>query len=242
MCFSANASFLASGLLLAVGAATVATARQQPDRQSLPLAMAPLFFGLQQALEGLVWLGLEAPPPLSGQESPVTSIGPVLGYLFFAYAFWPLWIPWSAVCLLPRFERRGRLWKRIAALGLVPGLVLWLPLVSRPESVLPVRIGHSLVYPLAPWSEGLLPGLVGPTLYAAWLVIFLLLVPSWRVRVFALSLLLAFGFTEWATSQALTSVWCYASALLSMQILWILHETGIAPESRTETGLLDVPR
>jgi hypothetical protein len=45
-----------------------------------------------------------------------------------------------------------------------------------------------------------------------------------RVRTFALSLLLAFGITQWARSQALTSVWCFACALLSMEILWILLE------------------
>jgi hypothetical protein len=56
-------------------------------------------------------------------------------------------------------------------------------------------------------------------------------VPSWRVRVFALTLLLAFGLTEWAHRQALTSLWCYASALLSGQILWILRESAPAQQS-----------
>jgi hypothetical protein len=228
MCFSAKASFLASGLLLSVGVATVAIAQGKADRSILPLAMAPLFFGFQQATEGFVWLGIQAQPLASGDEStPTTLLGAALTYLFFAYAFWPVWIPWSAIRLLPHPEGSGSLLQWLPALGLVPGVVLWLPLVSHPRMALPVGIGHSLVYRLHPWSEHLLPALVGPMLYAAWMVLPMLLVRSVRVRTFALSLLLAFCLTKWAINLALTSVWCFASALLAVQILWILQETPL---------------
>lgn len=69
---------------------------------------------------------------------------------------------------------------------------------------------------------------MGPLLYAALIVLPLLLVPSNRVRCFALTLVVAFALTEWASSHALTSVWCYASALLSLQILWILRSEPVA--------------
>jgi hypothetical protein len=228
MCFSAKASFLASGLLFSVGVATVAIAQGKPDRSGLPLAMAPLFFGFQQATEGLVWLGIQAQPLTSGGGSNPTTVPAALTYLFFAYAFWPVWIPWSAVCLFPRPKGKGSLLRWLPALGLVPGMVLWLPLMRHPQMALPEDIGHSLVYRLHPWSEQLLPPLVGPMLYAAWMVLPLLLVRSVRVRTFALSLLLAFCLTKWASSQALASVWCFASALLAVQILWILQETPLA--------------
>jgi hypothetical protein len=227
MCFSAKASFLASGLLFSVGAATVAISQGKADRCSLPLAMTPLFFGLQQATEGLVWLGIQAQPLASREGSNPTTLMAALTYLFFAYAFWPVWIPWSAVRLLPRPEESGALLQWLPALGLVPGVMLWLPLVSHPQMALPEELGHSLVYRLHPWSEHLLPALVGPMLYAAWMVLPLFLVPSVRVRTFALSLLLAFCLTKWASSQALASVWCFASALLAVQILWILQETPL---------------
>lgn len=227
MCFSAKASFLASGLLFSVGAATVAIAQGKADRSTLPLAMAPLFFGLQQASEGLVWLGIQAQSLAGGEESNPTTLVAALTYLFFAYAFWPVWIPWSAVRLQPRPEKSGSLLRWLPALGLVPGVVLWLPLASHPRMALPVQIGRSLVYRLHPWSVQLLPALVGPMLYAAWMVLPLLLVRSVRVRTFALSLLLAFCLTRWASSQALASVWCFASALLAVQILWILQESPL---------------
>ncbi|MFN9628929.1 MAG: hypothetical protein ACK59A_01680 [Cyanobacteriota bacterium] len=223
MCFSATASFLASGFLVAVGTATWTITRNKGDRQFRPLALAPLFFGLQQGLEGLVWLGIQTPTPPSGDGSP-TTVAAALAYLFFAYAFWPVWMPWTALSLLHRFGKLTPPWSWLPGLGLVPGLLLWLPLLSKPQAALPTPVGHTLVYALTPWSELPLPPLVGPVLYAALIVVPLLLVPSVRVRAFALTLLLSFALGAWANRQALTSLWCYASALLSAQVLWMLLE------------------
>ncbi|MEB3318799.1 MAG: DUF6629 family protein [Cyanobacteriota bacterium] len=231
MCFSATASVLASGALVTVGAATLALPRGNADRHALPLALVPLLFGVQQGLEGRVWLGIAGHAPAAGGDS--ATVAATLAYLFFAYAFWPVWMPWAAVSLLPGGRGQGLRW--LPLLGLVPGLTLWLPLLSDPAVALPARIGHALVYPLHPWSQTLLPPWVGPALYAAWIVGPLLLVPSGRVRAFALTLLLAFALTEWAHHLALTSVWCYASALLSGQILWILRETAPAEPSPAPT-------
>jgi hypothetical protein len=228
MCFSATASFLASGVLIAVGTATLAIPQGEADRQRLPRALVPLLFGVQQGVEGVVWLGIEGQPEASGANT--TTVVATLAYLFFAYAFWPVWMPWTALSLRPGSRGKGLAW--LPLLGLVQGLTLWLPLLPHPAAALPTPIGHSLVYPLHPWSESLLPPWIGPMLYAAWIAGPLLLVPSWRVRIFALTLLLAFGLTEWAHRQALTSVWCYASALLSGQILWILQETTPADQSQ----------
>lgn len=222
MCFSATASFMASGALLPLGAAAIAMALGQPDRLAVPLAMTPLLFGLQQALEGMVWMGLNT----QAQEANghAITVGAVLAYLFFAFAFWPVWMPWAALRLWPVSDEGPGLVPWLSVLGLLPGALLWLPLLRHPPAALPEQIGHSLVYPLHPWSAALLPKGVGPMAYAAWIVLPLFLVPSVRVRTFALTLLLAFGLTQWASSQALASVWCFASALLSLQILWILQE------------------
>jgi hypothetical protein len=232
MCFSAQASFLASGLLLPMGAASVAMARNSFHRQALPLAMAPWIFSLQQAFEGVVWQGLDGQALASQPGRPTTTVVAALAYLFLAYAFWPVWMPWCAMRLSPRSAAPPWAWipRWSPALGLVSGLVLWLPLLSQPRSALPHQVGPSLVYPLHPWSAHLLPPLVGPALYALWMVVPLLLVPSLRVRVFALTLLLAFGVTTWTNHHALTSVWCFLSALLSAQILWILQEPEPWPQ------------
>lgn len=230
MCFSSQASFLASGLLLPTGIAALATTWRQNHAERWTLAITPLAFGAQQACEGFVWRWIEAEPLATAQEAPAPTVAASLAYLFFAYAFWPLWMPLAAASAQPGEGRSGPVWRWMPWLGLVPGLLLWLPLLGNPRATLPVRVGHSLVYAVGSWSEGLLPPHLGPALYAAWIVLPLLAVPSRRVRVFSLTLLVAFALTQWSARQSLTSVWCYASALLSAQIVWILREpTPLGP-------------
>src|SRR6202044_3565146 len=55
MCFTATASFVASGVLGAVG---VATLPQVKHRRELLFASLPVLFSVHQAIEGVVWLGL----------------------------------------------------------------------------------------------------------------------------------------------------------------------------------------
>jgi hypothetical protein len=60
-------------------------------------------------------------------------------------------------------------------------------------------------------------------LYLLLIAVPLLLVPSRGIQLFgtslALSSLLAYGWWQ----QAFSSVWCFFSALLSLQLLWILR-------------------
>jgi len=53
MCFSAEASFIAGGILSIAGIVTLAKT-QNPSYRAL--ASIPLLFGLQQIGEGFVWL------------------------------------------------------------------------------------------------------------------------------------------------------------------------------------------
>jgi len=53
MCFSATASFIAGVSLLVLGVATVKKAKRKAE---IPFAMIPLLFGVQQIIEGMLWL------------------------------------------------------------------------------------------------------------------------------------------------------------------------------------------
>ena len=53
MCFSAPVSFAAAALLIPAGVYTLRIAWQS-DRRLLGLAAFPLFFGIQQLIEGLL--------------------------------------------------------------------------------------------------------------------------------------------------------------------------------------------
>lgn len=80
MCFSASASFIASGALVAFGGASLVSA-QKKERL---IAIIPIFFGLQQFAEGMQWLSVN-----SGSSS--LFFGYV--FLFFALILWPVYVP-----------------------------------------------------------------------------------------------------------------------------------------------------
>jgi hypothetical protein len=77
MCFSAPVSFAASALLLSAGLYSLRLASQNNPRY-LPLAAIPIAFGIQQACEGWVWLGMEV------ASSIQVHLG-AFGFLAFAY-------------------------------------------------------------------------------------------------------------------------------------------------------------
>ena len=56
MCFSATASFTAGIVLTVIGVATVKKTQRKTE---IPFAMVPLLFGLQQFIEGLLWLSFQ---------------------------------------------------------------------------------------------------------------------------------------------------------------------------------------
>ncbi len=55
MCFSPEASFTASAVITTVG---IISLKKSQNTESKIMACIPLFFGLQQFAEGVVWLSL----------------------------------------------------------------------------------------------------------------------------------------------------------------------------------------
>ena len=87
MCFSATASFASTALLVPLGISALWRSWRNGRTDLGPLALMPVGFGLQQAMEGALWLELRR-GPLEPEPH-----GAALAYLFFALAFWPIW--WS---------------------------------------------------------------------------------------------------------------------------------------------------
>ncbi len=94
MCFSATASFVAAGVTGTIGLIALVRA---PTLRHIPFAAIPIVFGLQQFVEGHIWLRLEAVEALG----VLPSI-----YAFFAEALWPLLIPISVLLIEPDMRRR----------------------------------------------------------------------------------------------------------------------------------------
>jgi hypothetical protein len=136
VCFSTTASFVASGVLAIAGVASV---RSVKEKRLIPLALIPFFFAVQQFAEGVVWLDI---------ESALISKNI---FLFFAYIFWPLWIPFSLFYAEPVALRR-----QLIAISLGVGLVVAssLSLVFSSSEV--VKIGTHLCYShVGAWSSPL---------------------------------------------------------------------------------------
>lgn len=236
MCFSSTASFTAAGLLLPVGIQALRLCPSELRAQRLPLALCPLLFGLQQGLEGLVWLGLEPGRP------PWLPQGAALAYLFFAYAFWLAWMPWCALRFAgggaaagagaraaaggePQGAALALAWQRgLLLLGLLMGLSLWLPLLLDPSQLQPQAWHGNLIYPSDPPLLPLLGAGQGSLLYGLLVSLPLLLCLSRRLRLFAAALLLSFALAWFGYRHAFVSSWCFFSALLSPLLLWAVAE------------------
>ena len=218
MCFSAAASFSAAGLLIPFGVASLKGCQRGGDPSLRPLAAIPLLFAIQQALEGLIWLDLGR-----GSTSPWRT--PLsLAYLFFAYALWPTWIPWSALAAAgsPLAPARTMILRLLLAAGGLLGLILWLPLLAAPGRAGPVPLAGSLHYGVVDVLQGTPLAHTGPAIYLVFIALPLVLVPRGSVRLFALSLTLAALLAQLWWQHAYTSVWCFFSALLSLQLLTVV--------------------
>jgi len=88
MCFSAGASFGAAAGLSIISLLSLRKASS--TKRLIPLAISSLFFALQQACEGIVWLTLN-----NGDNTSLLHWCAVYGFLFFASFWWPLWIPYA---------------------------------------------------------------------------------------------------------------------------------------------------
>jgi hypothetical protein len=206
MCFSAGASFTAAGVLAVIGAASVASS---DDRTGHLFAAIPLGFAAQQAAEGLVWLTVDAPA-----HRTIHHIA-VFAFLAFALVIWPTWVPLS----LRRAERDGdrRRWLTwlmaigvLVSLGAVMLLIHWQPRAFIDDDSVHYAFGGAtgaLVHAL------LLSAYALPTLVPFFIATIDL------SKVFGIALALSMAAAAAIKYEALTSVWCFFAAALSVLVL-----------------------
>ena len=125
MCFSAEASFAASGVL---AASSIAIARTPKEKASIPLSLFPAVFAAHQFIEGIVWLNYDGVLPDAFRS------GAVYAYALIAFVLWPVFVPFSAYLL--ETEKRRRIIILICqAIGLGIGLLLLVSFVRHPVQV-----------------------------------------------------------------------------------------------------------
>jgi hypothetical protein len=116
MCFSATASFTAASFVTTAGLFTISRVTRARD---LPLAGAPLLFGVQQAIEGALWLAL----PHAADASAALLFAN--GFALIALVLWPVYAPAAAALVEDDTKRRAWIWWLMpfgAAFALYSGL------------------------------------------------------------------------------------------------------------------------
>lgn len=224
MCFSAEASLVTGAALLPAGVYCITSALRK-NRAYLPLAVLPALFGVQQLFEAAVWIGLQHDRP--GLVRPAA-----LGFLFFAIAFWPVWVPVAAAALE---RRRGRRLFCLVLAGVGAGaLAVYVPLAARAGDALRVEIvNHSVRYDLSALPVVTsVSGVVLQVLYLFVVCVPLLLSADRRLRVLGLAVALAAVVTQAAFRYAFASVWCFFAALLSLHVCYVLSRAPRATPGR----------
>ncbi|MBU1348857.1 hypothetical protein KJ781_02210 [Patescibacteria group bacterium] len=194
MCFSATASFIASGAIGTIGAASLLEA---PNGRERAYASVPFIFAAQQAVEGVVWLTLGR-----------TVLNDVLvkSYLVFAYAFWPAYIPW-AVRMSETSPMRRRMMLPLVIAGWVIGTTGLVAVILSPTPVI-LSCSH-LVY-----GVPMINPLYGLFYVGVGTLVCLLSSSRWIVT-FGLALVASCAVAFTVYTNAGPSVWCFFAAILS---------------------------
>ena len=197
MCYSAEASFAASGVL---AASSIVISRVPKEKASIPLSLIPAIFAAHQFSEGLVWLNQDGILPDTYKS------GAVYTYVMIAYIFWPVFVPFSAY-LMETSRRRRILILICQVLGLWVGFTLLRTIINDPLNV--SADCCSLSYSV--YVSGATAGLY---LVA---VSFPYLISSRKTLVFfgAAIAIICITAAQVTSITSVPSVWCFFAALLS---------------------------
>jgi hypothetical protein len=210
MCFSAEASFAGAIVISTIGVATV-TMVHKPSQ--LIFASIPLFFGIQQITEGVLWITLPNPDYINIQKFST--------YLFLVMAevLWPMMIPLSVL-----FMEENQKKKKILRLFLILGACLsaYYATCLMLFKVNPEIMGYHIQYHTG-FPKSL--ALVTFAIYLTVTITPLFVSSIKRTHLLGVFMFLSCAVTAIFFTQYLTSVWCFFAALISGVIFWILRDS-----------------
>lgn len=222
MCMSAGVSFSASVFLVAGGTAITRIAWRRNVRY-LPLALMPLFAGIQQFSEGYVWLGMTG-------DNPLEVVMGAMGFMFFTWFMWPVWIPFCVYVLEPDASRRKPWFLVLALVGLLFGLLLYVP-HGLSSSMIVVEINNqSLAYEKSMWLDFMMPRWLTNTVYVALIIIPPALSYYRHIRHFALTLVGVVVVDMALLQYAYISFFCLLAGLATLHLVYIILTNKCAQE------------
>jgi hypothetical protein len=210
MCFSAGASFAGGIIINGIG---VATFREVHKPSQLVFASIPIFFGVQQLVEGCLWLTLPDIDYVNIQKIATHC------FLIMAQVLWPILIPVS-VLLMEEDKKRTRILRILFGLGLSLSLYYAFCLLS--FHVKPQIMGYHIQYNTD------FPDSLAIAAFIVYLVV--TITPLFvsgikRTHLLGILMFLSCLITAVFFTQYLISVWCFFAALISGVIFWILRDS-----------------
>lgn len=212
MCFSPEASFAGGIIISSIGVATVSKVHKPSQ---IIFASIPLFFGIQQFAEGLLWLTLPDP------ESESVRKFSTYFFLIMAEVIWPAMIPLSVLFMEENIKRK-RILIIFQALGLSLSIYYGFCLVF--FNVSPQIRGYHIQYNTDFPDSFALPAFI---VYLLVTITPLFISSVKRTYLLGTLMFMSCLVTAIFFTQYLTSVWCFFAALISGVIFWILRDSKI---------------
>lgn len=220
MCFSATASFIAGTALSAAGMITLGMTTR---RVEIPFAMIPHLFGLQQLIEGMIWLSF-------GNKILNGNASLTLVYSVFSHVLWPIYVPF-AVSLLETVTWRKKALALCQIAGLAVGLYLLYFIVQFP--VTSRVLGRHIVYE-------------SPHFYIAFVILFYLIATcvssllssNKTIQLFGALSLITFLAAYVIHVATLVSVWCFFAAILSFIVYFYFRQKRVDSSRASRTTVL----
>lgn len=208
MCFSASASFAASGLLIGASWAAHKSATSPADKT---LSFIPGVFGIQQAIEGVLWLALE-----NGEYNTLIK-SVTIAFLAIAWVVWPIFIPW----VFSKFTFRP-ISKKINTIIFFLGLTVGTYNAFSLATVIPYSEidGNHILYR---WHEFREYGDIIGVFYVTCALIPPFLTSNRKLMILGSVHAIMFAFSYIFMTKYLISVWCFLAAVSSIIIFAIIY-------------------
>ena len=221
MCFSSATSF-GMAVLLTVGGGLCLRKTLPGDKRFTAMSVMPLAVGVQQFMEGIVWLGIE-----QGDQTSVPAAA--LSYLFFVWMFWPTWLALMTYKLEPDPQRQKTL-RMMMSFGLLFGALIFGQLFMNVNAVEVNIVGHSISYNLIMPIDLYVPRWAVYLVYLGLVGIPPLLSAHYHLRLFGFSLMLFVPVTFAFYSYAGLSVLCFFAAFATLYLIYIVEKGKVVLE------------
>lgn len=208
MCFSAQASFSATTVLLALGIIKCVLEYAKHKKIRL-IFFTPCIFAIQQAFEGLLWLS-HTTQALYATRSFWTYC-----FLFFAFCVWPTWAP-SVLFLYERTQHRKKYLAALTLIGCSASLLFLFFLYN--HTITATIINHHIVYKIPTSLYGMI---AATSLYLITTLVPFFVVQSTPLHIMGVILVASYFVSTIAYLQAFISVWCFFAALISVLLFFV---------------------